>query len=218
MIFSTNDDVPRNAKIFVVGDDPEHEQLVTELMSELGASVTRRSTLDEVIDSFQRNRPCCVVTDIGKLSDGTGLAEGLAEEQAPHPVIVISGHLLPALRRSSHEGEFRWLRRPYEHREMTDAIKGALHKDADDHMHNVRARATQQRLQKLTDAERDVLKLLLEGMINKQIATQLGVSIRTVETRRSKIYKKMGVDSIAELVLLIAEARCMERMGHEMVR
>lgn len=131
------------------------------------------------------------------------LASGLAQAW---PVIFLTGHAdVPTAVDSVKRGAFDFCEKPFSDNALVDRIEQALALSAEHLARRNLQRLREQQLQELTERERDVMRLVIEGLPNKLIADQLGISVRTVEVHRSRVFDKMDVKSAVELANLLRE-------------
>ena len=158
---------------------------------------------DEVVWNKEPEAPCCLLLDV-RMPGMSGLA--LFERlktlpwQAAMPVIFLSGHAdVPTAVDAVKRGAFDFCEKPFSDNALVDRIEQALTQSAQViHQRRVQ-REWRQRMDSLTDRERDVMDLVVAGLPNKLVADQLGISVRTVEVHRSRVFDKMGVKSAVEL-------------------
>lgn len=197
-----------DARIYLVDDDAGVRDALSWLLR------TRR-LLSEGFDSaeafwaeLQRRHhepdvPCCVLLDV-RMPGMSGLA--LFEQlltlpwQAAMPVIFLSGHAdVPTAVDAVKRGAFDFCEKPFSDNALVDRVEQALQRSADVLAQRRAHRSMRQQLDSLTDRERDVMRLVVEGLPNKLVADQLHISVRTVEVHRSRVFEKMGVKSAVEL-------------------
>ncbi len=197
-----------DAKIYLVDDDAV-------VRDALGWLLRTRRLLSEPYDSadafvaqasgWQREptRPCCVLLDV-RMPGLSGLA--LFEQlltlpwQAVMPVIFLSGHAdVPTAVDAVRRGAFDFCEKPFSDNLLVDRVEQALDRSAQAIAQRALQRSVQQRLESLTEREREVLRLVAEGLPNKLVADQLEISVRTVEVHRSRVFEKMDVKSAVEL-------------------
>lgn len=119
------------------------------------------------------------------------------------PVVFVTGHGNVQMAVGAMQaGAVNFLEKPFHEQELWDSIRLVLELDEQTSRRKARRRSAEKRITQLTPGERKVLDLILEGKYNKEIATKLNLSIRTIEDRRAKLMKKMGANSVAELVQL----------------
>jgi two-component system response regulator DctR len=148
--------------------------------------------------------PCCALLDL-RMPGMSGLAlfELLREQPwfAQMPVIFLSGHAdVPTAVDAVLHGAFDFCEKPFSDQALVNRIERALEKSAEALALRQRQRGLQQRIAGLTEREQAVMQLIAAGLANKQVAEQLQISVRTVEVHRARIFEKMGVKSVLELV------------------
>ncbi len=197
-----------DAKIYLVDDDVGVREALAWLLR------TRR-LLSEGYDSAEAfvesasvwreapNAPCCVMLDV-RMPGMSGLA--LFERlltlpwQACAPVIFLSGHAdVPTAVDAVKRGAFDFCEKPFSDNALVDRVEQALNQSAQVLAQRLAQTGLQQRLESLTERERDVMDLVIAGLPNKLVADQLRISVRTVEVHRSRVFDKMGVKSAVEL-------------------
>jgi two-component system, LuxR family, response regulator FixJ len=190
--------------IFVVDDDESARKSVCALVRSLGLRAEAFASAEDFLACDISGRPGCVVTDIRMIGmSGLDLQDRLIERGIRLPVIVLTAY--PRTRttvRAMKAGAVTLLEKPYDEDELWDAIRKALAQEAAGRAEVQLRRDIQQRASLLTQAEREVMRLVVQGKPNKVIAKQLNLSIRTVESRRHDVFAKMSVESVAELVRL----------------
>jgi two-component system, LuxR family, response regulator FixJ len=194
--------------VFVVDDDERARKSVCALVRSLGVQAEAYRSAEEFLAADISGRSGCLVTDIRMMGmSGLDLQDRLIERGIRLPVIVLTA--FPRTRstvRAMKAGAITLLEKPYDDEELWDAIRNALAEEAargaeTQHRRNIRERAA-----RLTQAERVVMGLIVQGKANKTIARELNVSVRTVESRRHTVFAKMGVESVAELVRFAIES------------
>ncbi|MCD6666552.1 MAG: LuxR C-terminal-related transcriptional regulator [Hydrogenophaga sp.] len=197
-----------DARIYLVDDDAGVREALSWLLR------TRRllsvgfdsaeAFLAEVQDwRTEPDVPCCLLLDV-RMPGMSGLAlfDHLLTQpwQALMPVIFLSGHAdVPTAVDAVKRGAFDFCEKPFSDNALVDRIEQALAQSAQVLAQRTARRSLQQRLDSLTDRERDVMRLVVDGLPNKLVADQLNISVRTVEVHRSRVFDKMGVKSAVEL-------------------
>lgn len=200
-----------DASVFIVDDDASvREALAWLLRSRRLPSQSYDSAeafLQMLEDGFVPNRPCCLLLDV-RMPGMSGLAlfERLIERglHLAMPVIFLTGHAdVPTAVSSVKRGAFDFCEKPFSDNALVDRIEHALAQSAS--IVNVQQgrERLRQRLNELTERERDVMRLVVEGRPNKRIADQLDISVRTVEVHRARVFEKMEVKSAVELANLL---------------
>lgn len=188
--------------VYVVDDDPIVCRIVTRLCENAGLQVKAFGNAREMLIARPPPSPACLVLDISMPGlDGFELQAELLRRHIETPVVFITGHAdIPMAVRAMKEGAADFLRKPIKAQELLKAIGKALSKD------HVLAEARKEqesiilRLESLTCREQEVLRLVMNGCLNKQIAAELGATEATIKVHRRRIKDKMGFESVAELV------------------
>lgn len=201
--------MPVEPTVFVVDDDRPARNSVCALVRSLGLNSQAYSSAEEFIEGYAPGQPGCLVTDIRMTGmSGLDLQDELQKRGIELPVIVLTAYPRTASTvRAMKAGAVTLLEKPCNDDELWDAIRNALAQDAARRAESERYSEIQERAAQLTPAERTVMNLIVQGKPNKSIATQLNLSLRTVENRRHDVFAKMGVGSVAELVRLAIEGK-----------
>jgi FixJ family two-component response regulator len=188
--------------VFVVDDDEQSCKSVCALVRSMGLRAESFSSAEQFLGACPEGRPGCLVTDIRMPGmNGLDLQEEIKRRNVGLPVIVITAYArTPSTIRAIRGGAVTLLEKPYENEDLWDAIRQALARDAAGRAEQERRREIVRRMARLTQSEREVMSLMIEGLPNKTIARRLNVSIRTVENRRHTVFEKTQAGSIAELV------------------
>ncbi len=181
-------------RVYIVDDDPVAAASVAALVAEMGIEAITYSSAEEFLAAYNGHRPGCLVTDVRMLRmSGLELQETLRERGCLISVVVLTGYADTNVTiRAMRAGAFTLLEKPCREGELWDAIRGALRDDAERWKSEERVRQVRERLATLTVAERQVLDRMVAGEMNKQIAHELDVSVRTVEVRRQNLFSKDG--------------------------
>ena len=200
--------MPHEVTVFVVDDDPAVRESVSALVSSAGLKVQVFSSAEAFLQDYQSDQPGCLVTDLRMLGmSGLDLLEKLQQSESPIPAILISAYAdVPAAVRAMEAGAVTLLEKPCRQDQLMQAIQKALERDAAQRQVRSRKQEIKQRLATLTQEEYEVMQRMVAGKLNKVVANELLISLRTVETRRHKVLEKMQADSLAELVRMVVEA------------
>ncbi|MEM1069365.1 MAG: response regulator, partial [Planctomycetota bacterium] len=195
--------------VFVVDDDEGARNSVRALVRSMGVRAETFSSAEAFLEGLDPSRPGCLVTDVRMLGlSGIELQEKLAADGVVLPVIIITAHAETALTvRAVKQGAVTVLEKPCRDYELYDAIRAALTQDATNRAQSAEQLAFREKLNSLSEQERQVLDLMVDGLANKVIARRISVSVRTIENRRQRIFEKTGTDSLAELIRLVVESR-----------
>ena len=195
------------ATVFVVDDDPAARDSVSALVIAAGLRVQTFSSAENFLQDHHADKPGCLVTDLRMLGmSGLDLLEKLQASKSPLPVILISAYAdVPVAVRAMQAGAVTLLEKPCRHDQLIQAIQKALERDALQRQMRDQQQEIKRRLATLTPEEYEVMQRMVAGKLNKVIANELLISLRTVETRRHKVLEKMQADSLAELVRMVVE-------------
>jgi two-component system response regulator DctR len=204
----------QNAQIFIIDDDAGVREALAWLLRSRRLSSQCFESADAFVAQWRPDwlpdQPSCMLLDV-RMPGMSGLAlfEWLIERDllAVCPVIFLTGHAdIPTAVDSVKRGAFDFCEKPFSDNALVDRIELALQRSAEV-LEQVRARkSVQARLDDLTERERDVMRLVVEGLPNKLIADQLDISVRTVEVHRARVFDKMAVKSAVELANLLRGA------------
>lgn len=196
-----NDKIPI---VFVVDDDKAVRKSLERLIKSVGLTVQAFSSAREFLESDPSAGPSCLVLDVRMPGlSGIDLQKELGKMGYTIPIIFITGYGdIPMSVRTMKRGATDFLTKPFNDQDLLDAIHRAIDKDKQARREQDEIGTIQQRVDSLTPREREVFSLVVTGMLNKQIAYDLGMSEKTVKVHRSRVMDKMQADSLAELVRL----------------
>ncbi|MBX3585630.1 MAG: response regulator transcription factor [Ramlibacter sp.] len=200
-----------NATVYIVDDDASVRDALAWLLRSRhlpSESFAGGEDFERLLHSgFVPREPCCLLLDVRMPGiSGLALFEALIERglAAVMPVIFLTGHAdVPTAVEAVKRGAFDFCEKPFSDNALVDRIEQAIQQSARVLAEQRQSRQIQSRLGELTDRERDVMRLVVEGLPNKLIADQLDISVRTVEVHRSRVFDKMEVKSAVELANLL---------------
>jgi RNA polymerase sigma factor (sigma-70 family) len=198
--------------VFVVDDDPSVRSSLKLLISSIGLQVESFDSADALLRRKLPDAPCCLVLDV-RLRGLSGLdfQRELATRNCRMPIIFITGHGdIPMTVRAMKAGAVDFLTKPFRDQDLLDAIRIAVEKDRARHGQEKELIDLKERFDSLTPREQKVISMVVSGMLNKQIADELGTAENTVKVHRSRAVEKMHAQSLAELVKMLEKLNSSE--------
>ena len=188
--------------VFIVDDDRGLRQAIHDLVESVGLRAESFASGEDFLRAKRMNRPSCLVLDV-RLPQMSGLdfQQRLTDTGIQIPIIFITAHGdIPMSVRALKSGALEFLTKPFRDQDLLDAIHQALERDRVAREQQSEIHNLQERVRTLTAREQEVMNLVVSGMLNKQIASEIGTSEATVKIHRGNVMRKMKAGSVVDLV------------------
>ena len=195
--------------VFVIDDDPSVRSSLKFLLSTVGLQVESFDSADSFLHKKPPDAPSCLVLDVRMPGlSGLDFQHELARRHIHIPVVFLTGHGdIPMSVRAMKAGAVEFLTKPFRDQDLLDAVRVALERDRARREQEKEVVDLQRRYDSLTSREQQVISMLVSGMLNKQIAGQLGTAESTVKVQRSRAMEKMHAESLVDLVRMIEKIK-----------
>jgi RNA polymerase sigma factor (sigma-70 family) len=200
--------MPEKPHVFVIDDDSLIRSSLEFLFESAGLSVETFPSAKAFLQRAVHNGPSCIVLDL-RMPDSSGLdvQAHLAHAGIAIPIVFLSGHAdVPSTAKAMRDGAVDFLVKPVDDTQLLDAVSRALARDERRRQRRHEQLESAARVARLTAREREVIDLVARGLLNKQIAHELGISEETVKVHRGHAMRKLEIDSVPSLVRLLDRA------------
>ena len=197
------------ARVFVVDDDASMREALKNLLRSVGLEVETFASAQEFLSSPRSAAPGCLILDVRLPGvSGLDLQRQLADANIHLPIIFITGHGdIQMSVRAIKAGAVEFLTKPFRDQDLLDAVQQAVDRDREIRAIEAEVMDLQARYESLSPREKDVMRLVVRGRLNKQIASEIGTSEATVKLHRGRVMQKMHADSLADLIRMTERAR-----------
>lgn len=188
--------------VFVIDDDQSVRKALSRLVRLAGHQTVSFPSAEDFLSIDLPDKPCCAILDIRLPGQsGLDLQERLSETDREMPIIFVTGHGdVSKSVQAMKAGAVDFLEKPFDAEQLLRAVEWALEKDREIRRERLEKTAIRHRLASLTPREREVFERVVTGLLNKQIAAQLGAAEKTIKVHRARVMRKMEADSLADLV------------------
>src|SRR6201993_3308327 len=195
--------------VFAIDDDASMREALSRLFRSIGMRAQIFASAQDFLIFKRPDAPACLVLDVRLPGlSGIDLQCELAAADSAIPIIFITGHGdIPMSVQAMKAGAVEFLTKPFRDQELLDAVRVAIDRDRARRKHDKEAADLRQRFDSLTSREQEVVSMVVAGMLNKQIAAELGTAESTVKVQRSRGMEKMQAASLAELIKMIEKVK-----------
>jgi FixJ family two-component response regulator len=194
--------------VYVIDDDESVRRSIKRLLKAHGFRAEAFPSADDFLSLASAKHPSCLVLDLSLPGmSGIDLQKEMERRKFDIPIVFITGHGdIPTSVKAMKGGAVDFLPKPFSAKALLEAVGLAMARAQGDEKRRFERTEVEKRVRTLTPRELEVMKLVIKGMLNKQIASKLGTSIKTIKVHRGRVMQKMQVESVADLVRLAQKA------------
>lgn len=195
----------RKVKVFVVDDDAAMRKSLRWLIESVGLEVEAFASANEFLDAVTQDAAGCLLLDVRMPGmSGLDLQEQLKQKRISLPVIMVTGHAdVPMAVRALKSGAFDFIEKPFNDQVLLERVQRAIEFEEQAQTEHAKRAEIDGRIESLTPRERQVMEMVVNGMANKQIAAELGLSEKTIEVHRKHVMDKMRAGNVADLIRMV---------------
>jgi FixJ family two-component response regulator len=200
--------IPANSMVFAVDDDASVRKGLTRLLRSAGYKHEIFKSASDFLARPPHSGPSCVIVDVQMpVLNGMDFQETLIRQRREEQLVFVTGHGdIPMCAQAMKAGAVDFLGKPFDDEELLQCVQRALTRSTEQRRRSAEKNEAQRLLDLLTPREFEVMELVTTGMLNKQIAGELGTAQKTVKVHRGRVMQKLGITSVAELVRLVHRA------------
>src|SRR5215468_5545000 len=197
-----------NAIVFVIDDDPSVRKSLARLLDAARYKTEVFKSASEFLVRSAYQGPSCVIVDVKMPGlNGIALQEALTENGRDEQLVFITAHGdIPMCAQAMKAGAADFLPKPFKPKQLLESVERALSRSADERLRATERNHARDLIERLTPREYEVMQLVATGMLNKQVGGQLGMAEKTVKTHRAHVMQKLGITSVAELMMVLQKA------------
>jgi FixJ family two-component response regulator len=207
--------IPANSLVFLIDDDASIRKGVSRLLRSAGYKNEAFRSASDFLAREQHSGPACLIVDVRMPElNGMDLQSVLIQGRREEQLVFITGHgNISMCAQAMKAGAVDFLRKPFRGNELLQCVQNALIRSAEQRRRSAEKNEARRLLDLLTSREFEVMQLVIMGMLNKQIAAELGAAEKTIKVHRHRVMEKLGIASVAELVRLVQRA-CVAPVGN----
>jgi FixJ family two-component response regulator len=201
--------IPSNSLVFLIDDDASIRKGVSRLLRSAGYKNEAFGSASDFLERDQHPGPACVIVDVRMPGiNGMDLQDLLLQRRREEQLVFITGHGdISMCAQAMKAGAVDFLPKPFRDTKLLQCVERALARSAEQRRCDIEKAAARRLLDLLTPREFEVMQLVVTGMLNKQIAGELGIAEKTIKVHRGRVMKKLGIASVPELMRLVETAR-----------
>jgi FixJ family two-component response regulator len=201
--------IPSNSLVFLIDDDASVRKGVSRLLRSAGFKSEAFGSASDFLERDQHPGPACVIVDVRMPGiNGMDLQHFLLQRRREEQLVFITGHgNIPMCAQAMKAGAVDFIPKPFRASELLECVERALARSAEQRQRGFEKTEARRLLDLLTPREFEVMQLVVTGLLNKQIASELGTAEKTIKVHRGRVMKKLGIVAVAELVRLVETAQ-----------